>query len=159
MTQLTTFRSNQENTECGSKVRVWVGILKNNKHLCGTPLAKTRLWRWNCIMCRWFSSFFPFQVRTSPALWAHRAQTVCGWEVREQESLPDRQTKHTLPRNQRSLSLNDLPGAHPPRTKTPLGYPTDESRGMVCAGVPVWRWGDIILWHHSLSIASSWKVK
>lgn len=96
-----------------------------------------------------FRHSFPFfQVKE------HRARDcLYEWEVRQQGPQSDRQAEHSLSRMQRSLRLNDLHRAHPPRRTKGPGEKKDESRGMVCAGplcgAVVTSCSDFTLWAQS----------
>lgn len=147
MIQLMTSRSNQENIECGSHVRLCTEVRKSPVSIC-VSLARTRLSGLSCTVCEWFLSFFPFPVTQGAALCfqLYNQDCLCRWDVKEQLSGPDSQAEYTPHWKQRSLRLNDLPGAHPlRRTKAPLG---SQDRWEQSKGLSVQRgWG----WHHPLT--------
>lgn len=156
MAQLMTSRSNQENTQCGSHVRFWMGLLKiPSKPLCGVcPWQEPDSQGWTASCASGFHHSFPFEwCKEQPCILGSQNQDyLCRCEVREQGSWPDSQAEYTLRWRQRSFSLNDLQGAHPPRrTKTPLGsWDRWEQRNgvSVCKGF-LWRGAGG--WHHSLT--------
>lgn len=78
-TQLMTSRSNQENTECGSHVRFWAGILKCPVSICvKCLLGKNQTLRAELLRVQVVFVIFSLlsNARSSLVLQAHRTRTI-----------------------------------------------------------------------------------